>query len=95
MLRLVIVMAALLTALPAVAGAQQRFLTEEAAVTRILDVANERMALMPGVAATKWQTHAPVADPKREQVVIEIVGYGPSSTSYVNAADDPANAAKK
>ena len=31
----------------------------------------------------------------REQVVIEIVGYGPSSTSYVNAADDPANAAKK
>jgi len=74
MLRLVIVMAALLTALPAVAGAQQRFLTEEAAVTRILDVANERMALMPGVAATKWQTHAPVADPKREQVVIEHSG---------------------
>jgi quercetin dioxygenase-like cupin family protein len=31
----------------------------------------------------------------REQVVIEIVGYGPSSTSYVNPADDPANAAKK
>ena len=31
----------------------------------------------------------------REQVVIEIVGYGPSSTRYVNAADDPANAAKK
>lgn len=31
----------------------------------------------------------------REQVVIEIVGYGPSSTSYVNPADDPANTAKK
>lgn len=31
----------------------------------------------------------------REQVVIEIVGYGPSSTAYVNPADDPANAAKK
>ena len=31
----------------------------------------------------------------REQVVIEIVGYGPSSTSYVNPADDPANAPKK
>ena len=31
----------------------------------------------------------------REEVVIEIVGYGPSSTSYVNPADDPANAAKK
>ena len=67
-------MAALLTALPAVAGAQERFLTEEAAVTRILDVANERMALMPGVAATKWQTHAPIADPKREQVVIKHSG---------------------
>jgi quercetin dioxygenase-like cupin family protein len=26
----------------------------------------------------------------RDQVVIEIVGYGPSSTNYVNPADDPA-----
>jgi quercetin dioxygenase-like cupin family protein len=26
----------------------------------------------------------------REQVVIQIVGYGPSSTTYVNPADDPA-----
>lgn len=25
----------------------------------------------------------------REEVVLEIVGYGPSSTTYVNAADDP------
>lgn len=31
----------------------------------------------------------------REQVVIEIVGYGPSSTSYVNPADDPSKAPKK
>jgi quercetin dioxygenase-like cupin family protein len=31
----------------------------------------------------------------RDQVVIQIVGYGPSSTTYVNPADDPSNAAKK
>lgn len=31
----------------------------------------------------------------REQVVIQIVGYGPSSTNYVNPADDPSKAAKK
>ena len=31
----------------------------------------------------------------RDQVVLEIVGYGPSSTTYVNPADDPANATKK
>jgi cyclohexadienyl dehydratase len=74
MLRALIVMAALLTALPAVAGAQEHFLTEEAAVTRILDVADQRMALMPGVAATKWQTHAPITDPARERVVIKHSG---------------------
>jgi quercetin dioxygenase-like cupin family protein len=31
----------------------------------------------------------------RDQVVLEIVGYGPTSTTYVNPADDPANATKK
>jgi cyclohexadienyl dehydratase len=67
--------AALLTALPAVAGAEEEhFLTGEAVVTRILDVADQRMALMPGVAATKRQTHAPVADPERERVVIKHSG---------------------
>ena len=47
------------------ANAEERFLTEEAAVTRILDLADQRLALMPGVAATKWQTHAPIAAPER------------------------------
>src|SRR6185437_1461872 len=32
------------------------------------------MALMPGVAATKWQTHAPITDPQRDQVVIKHSG---------------------
>lgn len=74
--------AALLSALPAVpraepaaqAGSEEHFLTEQAAVARVLDVADQRMSLMPGVAATKWQTHAPIADPAREQVVIQHSG---------------------
>jgi cyclohexadienyl dehydratase len=75
MLRPLIVMgAALLTALPAIARAEEQFLTAEAAVTRILDVADQRMELMPGVAATKWQTHAPITDPERERVVIKHSG---------------------
>ncbi|HXR89757.1 MAG TPA: gamma subclass chorismate mutase AroQ [Steroidobacteraceae bacterium] len=56
------------------ASAHEHFLTQEAAVTRILEVADQRMALMPGVAATKWQTHAPITDPQREQVVIKHSG---------------------
>jgi cyclohexadienyl dehydratase len=71
---LIVMVAALLTALPAAAGAEEHFLTKEAAVTRILDVADQRMALMPSVAATKWQTHAPIADPEREKVVIKHSG---------------------
>jgi quercetin dioxygenase-like cupin family protein len=31
----------------------------------------------------------------RDEVVLRITGYGPTSTTYVNPADDPANAAKK
>jgi cyclohexadienyl dehydratase len=71
---MIVAVAALLTALPAAAIAEEHFLTEEAAVTRILDVADQRLALMPGVAATKWQTHAPVTDPERERVVIKHSG---------------------
>jgi quercetin dioxygenase-like cupin family protein len=51
-------------------------------------------ALPPGSMYTEPSNTAHFAR-TRDQVVIEIVGYGPSSTSYVNAADDPANAAKK
>ncbi|MFI4927871.1 MAG: gamma subclass chorismate mutase AroQ [Burkholderiales bacterium] len=67
---LLMMVAVLLSAVPALAMAEEHFLTDEAAVTRILDVADQRLALMPGVAATKWQTHSPIAAPERERVVI-------------------------
>jgi quercetin dioxygenase-like cupin family protein len=46
-------------------------------------------ALPPGSTYTEPPNTAHFAR-TREQVVIEIVGYGPSSTTYVNPADDPA-----
>jgi cyclohexadienyl dehydratase len=57
--------------LPAAVCAEERFLTEDSAIARVLDIADQRLSLMPGVAATKWQTHGPIADPAREQVVIK------------------------
>jgi len=45
-------------------------------------------ALPPGSSYTEPPNTAHFAR-TREQVVIEIVGYGPSSTTYVNSADDP------
>ncbi len=63
-----------ITAVPVAVPAQDRFLTPQIAVTRVLDIADQRLALMPGVAATKWQTHAPIADPERERVVIRHAG---------------------
>jgi len=62
------------TAIPAALAAQEHFLTDEAAVSQVLDVADQRLALMPAVTATKWQTHAPIADPARERVVIQHAG---------------------
>jgi cyclohexadienyl dehydratase len=71
------------TATPVAASAQEGFLTDEAAVSRILDIADQRLNVMPAVAATKWQTHAPIADPERERVVIKHSGElaSPSSLS--------------
>ena len=45
-------------------------------------------ALPPGSTYTEPPNRPHFARTK-EQVVLEIVGYGPSSTSYVNPADDP------
>lgn len=47
------------------------FVTEDAAVGRILELADQRLAVMPAVAAVKWQTHAPIFDPPRENAVIQ------------------------
>jgi cyclohexadienyl dehydratase len=74
MTRLAAVVALLATAITATAAAEDRFLTEEAAVARVLDIADQRLTLMPGVAATKWRTHAAIADPERERVVIRHSG---------------------
>lgn len=46
-------------------------------------------ALPPGSSYTEPPNTAHFAR-TREPVVIEIVGYGPTSTTYVNPADDPA-----
>src|SRR4030095_5645718 len=45
-------------------------------------------ALPPGSSYTEPPNTAHFAR-TREEVVLQIVGYGPSSTTYVNPADDP------
>jgi cyclohexadienyl dehydratase len=47
----------------------QHFLGASASVDEVLRLADERMSLMPGVAAAKWRTLSPVSDPERERVV--------------------------
>jgi cyclohexadienyl dehydratase len=59
----------LLLALPASARADQRFSSAAADVDQVLRLADERMSLMPGVAAFKWQNQAPILDPERERAV--------------------------
>lgn len=39
-------------------------------VDRLLELENERLALMPAVAAWKWRHHAAISDPERERLVI-------------------------
>jgi quercetin dioxygenase-like cupin family protein len=46
-------------------------------------------ALPPGSTYTEPPNTAHFAR-TRDEVIIQIVGYGPSSTTYVNSADDPA-----
>ncbi len=50
------------------------FSDESSLVSRVLDLENERLSLMPAVAAWKWQHHAPISDPPRERVVILAAG---------------------
>ena len=47
------------------------FVTDHAEVGRIFELADQRLAVMPAVAAVKWQTHAPIFDPPRENAVIQ------------------------
>lgn len=48
-----------------------RFTTEADEVGHIFELADQRLAVMPAVAAVKWQTRAPIFDPPREAAVIE------------------------
>lgn len=68
-------MAALLTLLAglatAPAGAASMLLDDQSAVVRILELVSERLRWMPKAAAAKWVSGAPVADPAREQAVLD------------------------
>ena len=56
---------------PMPAIAEPMLIDDEAAVARILDLAAERLGLMPQAAAAKWLSGAPIADPPREQAVLD------------------------
>ena len=45
-------------------------LDEAALIERVLTIADQRLALMPGVAAAKWPRHLPISDPVRERAVL-------------------------
>jgi cyclohexadienyl dehydratase len=51
-------------------GQGAEFMTDSAAVSQVLRLADQRLAVMPAVAAVKWQTRAPIFDPPRENAVI-------------------------
>ena len=60
---------------PAAASApRQPLVDDEQLVGRVLNLADERLALMPAVAAAKWPRHLPVSDPAREAVVTHSAG---------------------
>jgi len=68
----VVAMLALMSWLaPTFAIAQPMLTDDDAAVTRIFDLVAERLSLMPQAAAAKWVSGAPVADPPREQIVLD------------------------
>ena len=54
--------------------AAEPLLEPDALVGRVLTLADERLALMPAVAAAKWPRHQPVADEAREAAVVSSVG---------------------
>lgn len=56
---------------PTPANAQTMLIDDEAALTRLFDLVAERLALMPQAAAAKWVSGAPIADPAREQAVLD------------------------
>jgi cyclohexadienyl dehydratase len=51
-------------------AAAPHFTAESSLVERVLALENERLALMPAVAAWKWQHHAAVTDAARERAIL-------------------------
>jgi len=70
-MRRALALALFVACFPPLAGSSEAFLDPEAAVARVLELSAARLALMPAVAAAKWRTRAPIADPAREAAVIE------------------------
>jgi cyclohexadienyl dehydratase len=56
---------------PGLVHAAARFTEDSAAVAHVFELLDERLAVMPDVAAVKWQNHAPITDARREQAVIQ------------------------
>ena len=52
-------------------AAAPQFVGEPELVDRVIELIDRRLALMPEVAAVKFQQHQPIADPARERVVLE------------------------
>lgn len=52
-------------------GAAPRYVTDDELVERVVGLVERRLALMPEVAAVKYRQQQPVADPAREQVVLD------------------------
>lgn len=52
-------------------GAAPQFVQEAELIDRVIDLVDRRLALMPEVAAIKFQRQQPIADPAREREVIE------------------------
>jgi cyclohexadienyl dehydratase len=52
-------------------AAQPRFIEEQQSVVSVLQLFDERLSLMPVVAAWKWRNGAPITDSERERVVAE------------------------
>ena len=68
------IVAASLYAVAAQAGganAVGELVDDRSLVARVLALADERLALIPAVAAAKWPRHLPVSDPTREAVVVQ------------------------
>jgi cyclohexadienyl dehydratase len=52
-------------------AAVAQFTRADTEIELILALADQRLALMPAVAAVKWQTHAPIFDATRETAVLQ------------------------